>query len=227
MENSKRSGKLYGVGVGPGASELLTLKAVRVIENADVIIAPAAKEGGSSIALDAAREFIGDNAEVIVKHFPMGGEDQERKIGEAYKVMEEKLLEGKNVAFLTIGDPFVFSTYIYLLRHMEEKNFQVETVPGITSFCASASLAGETLVIGDEPLLILPASRVEDIKDEKYVVIMKLYRCEEKVLDFLEGKGFQYVCVKRAYREGQMILKDRKEIIENRDYMSLLIAHRK
>lgn len=219
--------KLYGIGVGPGSEELLTLKAIRTIEKAQVIIAPSSKEGGKSIALDTAAKFINKDAEVLVKHFPMGGSEQEGKIYEAFKSIEERLHEGKDVVFLTIGDPFVYSTYIYLLKYINEQGYETETVPGITSFCASASLAGEALVIGDEPLLILPSTRLDAIKDEKYVVIMKLYNNEEKVVDFLEEKGFEYVCVRRAYREGQEILKNREEIIAKKDYMSLIIAHRK
>ncbi|MEG1256802.1 cobalt-factor II C(20)-methyltransferase [Clostridium sp.] len=218
--------KLYGVGVGPGDKELLTLKAVKTIEMCDVIVAPSAMKGGTSIALGIAEDFITADKEVMIKQFPMGGEEQEEKIFEAFKAIEEKLKEGKNIAFLTLGDPFVYSTYIYLLKYIEEHGFEVETVPGITSFCASASLAQKPLVIGDEPLLIMPASRVADIKDEKYVVIMKVYKREEEVLDVLDGKGFNYVYIKRAGREGQEILNRREDILDNKEYMSLIIANK-
>lgn len=218
--------KLYGVGVGPGDKELLTIKAIKTIEMCDVIVAPSAMKGGKSIALGIAEDYIKDNQEIMIKQFPMGGEEQEEKIYEAFKAIEEKLKEGKNIGFLTLGDPFVYSTYIYLLKYIEEHGFQVETIPGITSFCASASIAQTPLVIGDEPLLILPASRVEDIKDEKYVVIMKVYKKEEQVLNILDEKGFNYVYIKRAGREGQEILRDRNEILNNNEYMSLIIANR-
>lgn len=218
--------KLYGVGVGPGDKELLTLKAVRVIESCEVIVAPSAMKGGSSIALNIAKDFINGDKEVIIKQFPMGGDEQEEKIFEAFKTIEEKLKEGKNVAFLTLGDPFVYSTYIYLLKYIEDHGFQVETVPGITSFCASASLAQRPLVIGENSLLILPASQVNEIKDEKYVVIMKVYKREDEVLRVLEEKGFNYVYVKKAGREGEEILYKREEILNNKEYMSLIIANR-
>lgn len=224
--NTKKLGTLYGIGVGPGDEELLTLKAVNTIKKCPVIIAPSAKDGGSSIALDTARNFISEEQEVIVKHFPMGGEEQEEKIYQAFKFIEEKLHEGKDIAFLTIGDPFVYSTYIYLLRYIKEKGYNTETVPGITSFCAAASLAGEMIVIGDERVTIFPANQVDKITDEKFVVIMKVYRLEEQVLNTLEEKGFRYVFVKRAYREGQQVLRDREEILQNRDYMSLILAQR-
>lgn len=216
--------KLYGVGVGPGDKELLTLKAVKVIENADVIVVPSAMSGGKSIAHEAAEEYIKEGTEVLVKHFPMGGEEQEKKIYEAFKAIEEKLKEGKDVAFLTIGDPFVYSTYIYLLKYIEEHGYETETVPGITSFCACASIAKTPLVIGDEPLLIIPATRLDCIKDEKHLVIMKVYKIEEKVINTLEEKGYDYVYIKRAGREGQEVIRSKEEIVKQKEYMSLIIA---
>jgi len=217
---------LYGIGVGPGDKELLTIKAVRAIENSSVIVAPSSMKDGDSIALETAKEYIKDGTEIVIKHFPMGKKDREEKAKEAYSFIEEKLREGKNVSFLTIGDPYVYSTYIHMLKHMEERGFNIETIPGITSFCAAASLVDRTLVIGDNPLMILPANRVKDIKDEKYVVIMKVYKYEEKVVDILEEKGFDYVYVSRAGREGQLILTDKEEIKSARDYMSLILASR-
>lgn len=224
--NNKKLGTLYGIGVGPGAEELLTLKAVNIIKKCPVIIAPSAKDGGSSIALDTAKNFISEEQEVVVKHFPMGGEEQEEKIYKAFQTIEEKLQAGKDVAFLTIGDPFVFSTYIYLLRYIKERGYNTETVPGITSFCAAASVAGEMIVIGDERVTILPANQVDKITDEKFVVIMKVYRLEEQVINALEAKGFRYTFVRRAYREGQQILRNKEEILQNTDYMTLVLAQR-
>lgn len=217
---------LYGIGVGPGDKELLTIKAVKAIENCDVVVAPSALESGESIALETAKDYIKEGTEVIVKHFPMGSKGKEIKVKEAYDLIEGKLKEGKNVVFLTIGDPYVYSTYIHLLTHMEERGFEVHTIPGITSFCAAASIVDRTLVLGDEPLLVMPATRVEDIKDEKYVVIMKVYKHEEKVVNILEEKGFDYIYVSRAGREGQTILKNKEDIIKSRDYMSLILASR-
>lgn len=218
--------KLYGIGVGPGDRELLTIKAARIIGECPVIIVPSAKDGGDSIALDIAKDYIKEGSKIIVKHFPMGGKEQEGKIFEAFLSIEEELNKGNNVAFLTIGDPFVYSTYIYLLKYIEDKGYDTETVPGITSFCAGASLAGEALVIGDESLLILPGSKVEEIKDEKFVVIMKIFKNKEKILDVLESKNFKFTYIERAGREGQMILRDREEIIKREEYMALIIGRK-
>lgn len=218
--------KLYGIGVGPGDKELITLKAVRIIQSCAVVVAPCGMVVGKSIALEITEDYIKEGTEVITKHFPMGGEEQEKRIYEAFEVIEEKLKEGKDVAFLTLGDPFVYSTYIYLLKHIEEKGYDTETVPGITSFCACASLAKVPLVIGNEPLLIVPGDRIDAIGDEKYVVVMKVYKLEEYILNVLEKKGFKYVYIKRAGRKAQEVIYSREEILKNREYMSLIIANR-
>ena len=82
---------LYGIGVGPGDKELLTVKAVRAIENSDVVVAPSAMEGGESIALETAKEYIKEGTEVVIKHFPMGKKNRIEKAKEAYDFIEEKL----------------------------------------------------------------------------------------------------------------------------------------
>lgn len=226
MDMNNKFGTLYGVGMGPGDEELLTIKAVNTIKKCQVIMAPSSKEGGKSTALSIAKNFIEKDKEIIVQHFPMGGAEQEKKIFDAFREVEQRLMNGEDVAFLTIGDPFVYSTYIYLLNYIREKGYTVETIPGITSFCAAASLAGEKIVIGNERVCIMPASQIDKLTDEKFIVIMKVYRRERELLDFLEKNKFTYVYIKRAYREGQKVLRSREEILENSDYMSLIIASR-
>ncbi|AQR96081.1 cobalt-factor II C(20)-methyltransferase [Clostridium saccharoperbutylacetonicum] len=218
---------LYGIGVGPGDSELLTMKAVKTIEKCQVIVAPSATENGESIALETAKEYIKPDTEVVIKHFPMGKKDRVIKALEAYEFIEARLREGKDVAFLTIGDPYVYSTYSHMLKHVRDCGFKVQTIPGITSFCAAASLVNETLVVGNERLVIMPAANVKEITDEKFVVVMKVYKHEEEVLDVLEEKGFEYIYASRVGREGETVLTNREEILKLRDYMSLIIANRK
>lgn len=218
------TGKLYGIGVGPGDPELLTLKAVRIIESCDIVIAPSAMKGGSSIALDTVRAYIPKETKRQILHFPMGADNTDEKIYQAYQIIESYLQEGKTVAFLTIGDPFVYSTYIYVLEYFEGKGYNIETIPGITSFCASASLGQVPLVIGDEKLLILPGSRIQEVEDQPYIVIMKVYKREREIIDHLEKNGYHYTYIKRAGREGQEVLRDKEAIINNCEYMALIIA---
>ena len=156
----------------------------------------------------------------------MGKKDRVIKALEAYEFIEARLREGKDVAFLTIGDPYVYSTYSHMLKHVRDCGFEVQTIPGITSFCAAASLVNRTLVVGDEKLVVMPATKVNEITDEKFVVIMKVYKHEEEVLDILEEKGFDYVYASRVGREGETVLTEREEILKVRDYMSLIIASR-
>ncbi len=220
-------GKLYGVGVGPGDPELLTMKAVGVIQSCDIVVVPKAMAGGESIALATASIYIPKETPVKRLHFPMGSSDREEKIYKAYEVVEAYLDAGKNVAFLTIGDPFVYSTYIYLLEHFKGQGYTIETIPGITSFCASASLAETPLVIGDENLLILPGSRIEEVKDQPYIVIMKVFKKEREIINHLEENNYTYVYVKKAGRDGQAVLTDPEEIKNNQEYMALIIAKKK
>lgn len=217
---------LYGVGVGPGDKELVTVKALNAINNSEVIVAPSAEDGGESIAFQTVEGYIIGDKKVYKMHFPMGKADKEEKIKKIYELIYSELKAGNNVSFLTIGDPYVYSTYIQLLTYIKSKGFEVVTIAGITSFCAAASLVNQTLVVGNEPLLILPASRVDDIKDEKYVVIMKVYKNEEKVINKLEEKGFNYVLVSRVGRDGEVVLTNREDILNHRDYMSLIIANK-
>lgn len=217
---------LYGIGVGPGDKELVTIKALNAIKNSDVIVAPSAEDGGESIALQTVEDYIEGNKKIYKMHFPMGKADKEEKIKKIYELIYKELKNGNNVSFLTIGDPYVYSTYIHLLTYIKSKGFEVITIAGITSFCAAASLVNQTLVVGNEPLLVLPAARISDIKDEKYVVIMKVYKNEEKVINTLEEKGFNYVLVSRVGRDGEVILTKKEDILAHRDYMSLIIANR-
>ena len=218
--------KFYGIGVGPGDSELLTVKGLRIIRECDVVICPSAMEGGESIAYNTVKDFLDKDKDVRILHFPMGKDDTDEKVFNAYKIIEECLDSGKDVAFLTLGDPYVYSTYIHLLTHFKEEHYEVETIPGITSFCAAASIVDTPLVVGDEPLMVIPAISVDRIKDEKFVVIMKVYKREEEVINVLEEKGFKYVLVSRAGREGQKVLYKKEDILNHRDYMSLIIASR-
>ncbi|EDS78115.1 precorrin-2 C20-methyltransferase [Clostridium botulinum C str. Eklund] len=218
--------KLYGIGVGPGDKELLTVKAVKTIEKCDVIVAPSAIKNGESIAFNASKDYIKEDTEVVIMHFPMGKEDTDEKVREIYEFIANTLKEGKDVAFLTIGDAYVYSTYVHLLKYINERGFEVETIAGVPSFCASAAIANVPLVMGENSLKVLPAAKVEEIKDEKYVVLMKVYHHVEKALNFLEEKGFSYIYIKNAGREGEKVLTNREDILKEKGYMSLIIANR-
>ena len=154
-------GKLFGVGVGPGDPELLTIKALRLIEEADIIAVPdsGVKE---SVALGIVKKIVPqvDEKEILSIYMPMR---REKEILEAaHKTgamqLEEKLKQGKKVVFLTLGDPSIYSTYLYLHQRVEKDGFEVEIVPGIPSFCAVAAALSISLGEGQQPIHIVPVS---------------------------------------------------------------------
>jgi precorrin-2/cobalt-factor-2 C20-methyltransferase len=151
-------GIFYGVGVGPGDPELLTLKAVRVLREADVIAVPDTGKGEKT-AESIAREYIAGK-EILYCASPMGAERRLTEAGYdlAARQIAEILARGRSVAFITLGDPSVYSTFAYVRRRVVGLGYCSETVPGVTSFCAASARLGESLCEGREPLAILPGA---------------------------------------------------------------------
>lgn len=147
------------------------------------VIAPRTEKRRSSNALSIARSFIHQDAQVLELVFPMVF--GEGSLAVAWEQNKNTILsflnEGKNVAFLTLGDPMLYSTYIYVYRLLAGSGLTIETVPGITSFCATASRLGFPLAEGNDVLSIVPATLSEE-KIEKLLsctdnlVLMKVYK---------------------------------------------------
>ena len=149
-------GTLYGVGVGPGDPSLITLKAVETIKAADIIAVP--DTGGEKIALNIVSDYV-EGKELMFCEIPMT-KDKDALAQSHDKCAElicRRLSEGSNVAFITLGDPSVYSTYMYVHKRVVQKGFIARMVPGVTSFCASAAALGTALCEGKEPLHIIPA----------------------------------------------------------------------
>ncbi|RYD06681.1 hypothetical protein N752_03130 [Desulforamulus aquiferis] len=153
-------GILYGIGVGPGDPELITVKAVNILKNIDVVIGPRTQKKGSSLALDIASPYLKPDAEILELVFPMVYEEE--TLNTAWESSSNEILNqlnlGKKVAFLTLGDPMLYSTYIYIYRLLSKKAAQIETIPGITSFCAAASRLGFPLADTNDIISIVPAT---------------------------------------------------------------------
>lgn len=186
------SGILYGVGVGPGDPELLTLKAVSVIKEADIILAPKTEKKEDSVALSIARPFLKPEAEVVKLVFPMVSDSKE--LLEAWQsnkaVILDLLKAGKKVVFLTLGDPMFYSTYIYVYRLLEDAGYPIETIPGVTAFCAIGSHVGYPIVDGDNVLNIVPATMDDEKLDRVLaaadnVVLMKVYKNFPQIVEKL------------------------------------------
>lgn len=152
MDNT---GKLFGVGVGPGDPELITVKAVRVIKNADIIFTAASTKNAYSLAIEIAAPYISSTTSVKTLKFPMTKDEQQAEsawLANAREIARELKL-GKVAVFLTLGDPVTYSTFGYILKKMQciMPEADIETIPGITSFHAASARLNRILVEGEEP----------------------------------------------------------------------------
>ena len=165
-------GTLYGVGVGPGDPELLTQKAVRILREAAVIACPGGK-GGPGLAFEIAAQAVPEIREkpLLTLDFPMRAEAQAAH-AEAAEVIKGLLWEGRDVAFLTLGDPAVYSTFAYVLPLVRDDGFAVEIVPRVPSFSAAAAALLLPLALGGEDVHILPAGEC-DLSLPGTLVLMK------------------------------------------------------
>ena len=211
------TGTLYVIGVGPGDPELLTLKAVRILRTVKCICVPKGREEGSSMALNIIKKIISmDNKELIEAHFPMrktkasapgspesrksfrGGEhasELDTKWNETVETVLSILNRGADMAFITIGDPTIYSTFFYLYDRLLELNpsLSIEIIPGISSITASAARAGISLGLADERIAVLPATYANDIgmvlEHFDTVILMKVHKVFDQVLAMLDATG--------------------------------------
>jgi precorrin-2/cobalt-factor-2 C20-methyltransferase len=227
--------KFYGIGVGPGDPELLTIKAVKVLKNVDVLLLPDSQKGKDTIAYEIAAEYVSPKAKIITVEFPMVADetiiDQAGKI--AAEVVERHVWEGKNTAFITLGDPSIYSTYNYILKHLSPE-IEVETIPGITSFCAAAAQTNRALVEGDEILSIIPATASKRLMEmaldaTNSVVFMKVYNQKDKVLDVIEMYDLldSSILVQKCGFPDCMVDKDiKKGLSRDKQYLSIILSRK-
>jgi len=193
--------ELIGIGVGPGDPDLLTVKAVNAIKNADTIMCPASKEDRPSIALSVVDSMIDKtkNQEIVKLIFPM---TKDKDVLETYwkknaRIMAEKVLSGKNVVYLTVGDPYLCSTWIYMHREIQANHpeMKISVIPGIVSMFTFASKVGVSIAEGAEKVAIIPScydlSSVKEIaKNAEVLVFLKDGRYFDQVIDLLKESGF-------------------------------------
>lgn len=184
--------KFYGIGVGVGDPEQLTIKAVNALKKLDVIIVPEAKKAEGSTAYNIAKEYLKEDIEIVFMEFPMLKNPLDRVEGRKAntRVVEKLLEEGKNVGFLTIGDSMTYSTYVYLLENMQDKyKGNVETIPGISSFADMSSRFNFPIVMGDESLKIVSINDntdiIKELNDSENIVFMKVSRNFDKLKEAL------------------------------------------
>lgn len=227
--------KFYGIGVGPGDPELLTIKAVKILKEIDIVILPESQKGKTNIALEIAGDYINPAAKMVSVEFPMVTDlDVINRAGQmAAELVEGYVKEGKNVAFITLGDASLYSTYGYIVKHLN-REVKVETVPGITSFCAAAAMVNRPLVEGEEILSIVPATAREEniekiMEGTGGLVFMKVYNHKDKVVEMLERHGMldQSVLVKRCGFEDCTVEHNVKTALAgDKQYLSVILSRK-
>jgi precorrin-2/cobalt-factor-2 C20-methyltransferase len=203
--------------VGPGDPELLTLKAARILAKTPVIAVPVTQIGGESYALSTAAGFLLPEHRLLRLHFPMLKDETARQSYRrvAAETIVEELRAGRDVAFLTEGDPLLHSTFIYILQYLPA-GLPLELVPGVSSIMAAAAQAHLPLVHADQRLAVLPAT-FEDVADLRQiladfdtVVLLKVNRVFDRLLDLLHELDLarQAVLVERASHPAGRVIRD-------------------
>jgi precorrin-2/cobalt-factor-2 C20-methyltransferase len=189
-------GHFYAVGIGPGCPDLLTLRAARLVEQCDVILAPQAKTAAKSLALEAVRPFI-RHQEVIVHTYPM--ERNEHNTRQRWQNLAEDVVNhcaaGQSVVQVTLGDPLIFATSSYLLQalaaHMPPDHLHV--VPGISAFQTSASRFAEVLTLQEDRLTLMSATNLDAVAQAldhcETLVLYKAGGCIEELMELLRRRN--------------------------------------
>ncbi len=189
-------GKFYGIGVGPGDPELLTVKAIKILKKVDAIISPKTEKKSDSLALSIVQSYLRYGVEIFYQTFPMVRDFAESKI--VFEKNQQEILNlldaGKNVAFLTLGDPMFYSTYIYVFQLLQESGVEIETVPGVPAFLSISSYIGKPLTFGNDILTVIPATADKEkisnaLKFSDTTVLMKVYKNFSEVVDLLADES--------------------------------------
>ncbi|NLU44634.1 MAG: precorrin-2 C(20)-methyltransferase [Acholeplasmataceae bacterium] len=224
-------GTLYSVGIGPGDPELMTLKAVRLIVEADVIAIP---QGDNDIltAKNIVNQVVDLSAkEQLLIYMPMTKDmvAMDKAHDEGADAVIKLLKEGKNVVFITLGDPTVYATCIYVHKRVLAKGYKAELIPGVPSFCAVAAKLNVALCERSEPLIILPGSYKESaafLDGPGNKVLMKSASQIAKVRDELKERELisHAAMIERCGLPGEKIYKDLNEIDEKSSYFSVILV---
>jgi precorrin-2/cobalt-factor-2 C20-methyltransferase len=239
QSQTANTARIYAIGVGPGDPELLTRKAERILRQVPVICAPTANPGDSSYALSIVESFIDPACqEIMVRVFPMKKDQGELDPFwvEAAADVVARVKAGQDVAFITIGDPFLYSTFLYLYRIIREQHpeIPIEIVPGISSISAASAAAGLPLGIAADRIAILPATFEEaklrqTLQDFDTIVLMKVSRVFDRVFALLLELGLsdKAAFIRRVGSAEEEVVHDLSLLVGQKlDYLSLLIVRK-
>ena len=230
-------GLFYGIGVGPGDPELLTVKAINAIKNSQVIIAPKTEKKSDSLALTIAKPYLRADVQIVYQTFPMVKDFETSP--EIFESNVEEILsylrDGKTVGFLTLGDPMFFSTYIYIFKLLKKSNVQIETIAGVPAFLAIAAKIGYPVAYGNEILSIIPATSDDEkisnaLKNSDDAVLMKVYKNFSEIAEILNAENLSEnaVLVSRCGLEDEKIIANINSCKnEKLNYLSTILTRRK
>lgn len=221
------SGILYGVSVGPGDPDLITLGALRAIDKCMIIAVPRTK-GESSLALNIVSQAADmSGKEIVFFYFPMSRNkcEWEQSHDTAAEEICGRLSGDESVAMLCLGDISVYSTFSYIAERVINRGFICRWIAGVTSFCAAAAACGSPLVSGNEPLIVIPASA--DNFDELMAqsgtkIIMKSRGISDRLRSVLESRPF--FAVSDCGMESERIYTDIDHIPEDGSYFTVYIV---
>lgn len=226
------SGILYGIGTGPGDPELLTIKAVSIIRRTDVIAIPAEDEK-RCLSYRTVMKLLPEirEKELLKLPFPMTGDVRDLSLRHRRYAdrLKEYLDAETDVAFLTIGDPSVYSTYGYLHRILKEEGYPVQIISGIPSFCAAAASLGEILCERDETLEIIPASVSSAVLTDVLSrggtkVFMKAPSKSGEIAWALRETGRSAAMVRNCTMPEEQIYRNAEEFPSDPGYFSIILS---
>lgn len=229
-------GTFYGIGVGPGDPDLITLKAQKILKQTDIVYAASSTKNNHSLALEIAKQHIRPEAQVQLLAFPMSiDSDETRKAWEDHaRTIIAQLKQGRSVVFVTLGDAMTYSTYGYLLKYIRKLAPQqaIISIPGITSYQAAAARLNLPLVEGEESLLInsgaFGGDRLRRFNEKpENVVFMKAYRNVKDITQAIDETGLYdtSVGVIKCGRDDEQICTDMNQLAQQQpDYWTLIIC---
>lgn len=235
-EHIVKKGILYGVGVGPGDPELMTLRAVRRIRENEVIAFPGEVPKETTayrIAVQAVPELSEKTLLPVSMPMTKDSETLRQSHQSGAALIESYLKKGKNVVFLTLGDVTIYSTFSYLDRILREDGFDTVMENGIPSFCAAAARLGVPLTEWNQPLQILPAAHASDEalftlpEEEGVTVLMKSGNCLSQVKEAAAGKEISVQAVENCGMPDEKVYRSAEELPESAGYFTIGIVKKK
>lgn len=236
-EKTVKEGCFYGIGVGPGDSEYMTVKAIKILQSLDILYVPQAKDGGDSTAKKIANTYIKEDIEIKDRHFPMNYniEEKENAWDDISREIKGDVESGKKVGFITLGDPMVYSTYVYLLERLIG-SIKIKTISGINSFIGISSSNNFPLAMDRESLAIISCTdnydSIEEVLDRfDSIVLMKVYKNFRKIIDIIEEKNLEdkFIMVSNSSMNNEKVYKNISDIrsMEKVPYFTTIILNKK